>query len=382
MALRQLQRRQHAMAVDRARRRARADHRRRGRYPISEVFSTEWRCSCRLVVAEVELYGMPTAMIWLQGHKQGLYTLNFVSRTSGAVVFFMGVDVVQTRVDRSSAAFNDLPGVRKKFGVEQIAKKVRRHLGPQRQCHDRKSLGMFDEGLVQELDINDPEISLNNTEHLSALVDFSSHASADWHVYLGWGVEDSPAAIPLAAAPSSAPSGARRWNSWLRITHRSPASLGHLRICRAPPSHDTQTGDLILQKARDGTNSKIRRTPASGCGCWLRRRSRTLQPRRLAHGSEITAFLLEYPPSAGGRQYGAESAAARPAHIVAIVLKAFIDLGTAVAITHHRRAHPTASSAVRRRKPGLAIPGQDRPHPGRHYRPRDHIDEAGRIAAD
>lgn len=208
-----------------------------------------------LVVAEVELYGMPHREIWLQGHKQGLYTLNFVSRTSGAVVFFMGVDVVNEV--EVVAAFYYLPGVRKKFNVEQVAKKVNAIWNRSANV-TIKSLGMFDEGLGQRLDINDPEISLNNTKHLSALIDYGNHASAGWHVYLGWGVQGNIPGETLGSRTII--DTVRRKETELDfVSHTIAHELGH-RICRAPPSHDTQTGDLMLEKTRDGTNNKIRRT--------------------------------------------------------------------------------------------------------------------------
>lgn len=193
--------------------------------------------------------------IWLQGHKQGNYTLNFLDPDSGAVIYYINVDVVN-KVEILTA-FYYLPGVRKKFNVEQIVEKVNAIWSRSANVMV-KSLGMFDNSNGETIDIGESEITLNNTQHLQALIGYGNHASADWHVYLGWGVGGN---IPGETL------GSRTIIDTLRrkateldfVSHTIAHELGH-RICRSPPAHDTQTGDLMLEVTRDGRNNKIRRT--------------------------------------------------------------------------------------------------------------------------
>ncbi|RDJ24958.1 hypothetical protein DWF00_17255 [Bosea caraganae] len=218
-----------------------------------EVFSVDgnWQ---GLIFSETDLYKADHREIWLSGQRQGLYSFNFVSRSSGATVYYINVDVVNEL--EVVAAFYYLPGVRKKFNVEQIVKKVNAIWNRSANV-TIKSLGMFDEGLGQKLDIHEPEISLDNKKHLGALIDYGNHASANWHVYLGWGVEGDIPGETLGTRTII--DTLRRKETELDfVSHTIAHELGH-RICRSPPSHDTQAGDLMLEKTKDGRNNKIRR---------------------------------------------------------------------------------------------------------------------------
>jgi hypothetical protein len=132
-----------------------------------------------MTFSEVGDPGSARREIWLQGHKAGRYELQVISLSGPTVIYSLIADVLTERA--VAAAFYFLPGVERKFDVDQLTKRVNEiWFGPANVS--LKSLGAWGNESGETIE---PPRRINIQEAATKLRQYGGHAAANWLVYFG-----------------------------------------------------------------------------------------------------------------------------------------------------------------------------------------------------